>query len=96
MIDEDYLYNLQTEYAKKNGIHGESEIECFESFGSGYIRALSDVRKEIQRRISILKDQLIGQSPEDLKRHYKLIGAQDAFKGMLKFIEDGFGTNIQD
>lgn len=87
MIDEDYLYNLQTEYAEKNGIHGESEIECFESFGSGYIRAFSDVREEIQRRIAILKDQLIGQSPEDLAWHYKLIGKKDALEGLLKYMQ---------
>lgn len=88
MIDEDYLYNLQTEYAKKNGIHGESEIECFESFGSGYTRAISDVRNEISRRISIIKDQLIGQTPEDLERHYKLIGKKDALESLLKYMQE--------
>ena len=88
MIDGNYLYNLQTEYAEKNGIHGESEIECFEGFGAGYQRAFFDVRKEITRRISILKDQLIGQSPEDLERHYKLIGKKDALESLLKYMQE--------
>lgn len=88
MINGDYLYNLQTEYAEKNGIHGESEVECFEGFGDGYMRAFSDVREEISRRISILKDQLIGQSPEDLERHYKLIGKKDALESLLKYMQE--------
>lgn len=88
MIDGNYLANLQAEYAEKNGIHGESEIECFEGFGAGYQRAFSDVRKEIERRIAILKDQLIGQSPEDLERHYKLIGKKDALVSLLKYVQE--------
>lgn len=54
------------------------------------------IKKEIERRLSFVHDALIGQSPEDMERHYKLIGTQDAFKGLLKFIEDGTGANIQD
>lgn len=49
---------------------------------------VEDIRKEIARRQSFIKDALIGQSPEDLERHYRLIGAQDAFNGLLKFIDD--------
>ena len=41
---------------------------------------------EIRRRYGIIKDQLIGQSPENLPRHYRLIGQQEAFKGLLKFL----------
>lgn len=44
--------------------------------------------KEIERRLSFIHDALIGQSPEDLEKHYKLIGMQDAFRGLLTFIED--------
>lgn len=56
---------------------------------------VEDIKQEIKRRLSFVHDALIGQSPEDLERHWRLMGAQDAFKGMLKFIEDGNGTNIQ-
>lgn len=45
------------------------------------------IHKEVSRRLGIIKDQLIGQSPEDLERHYRLIGQQDALKGILDFIE---------
>ena len=45
-----------------------------------------EIRSEIGRRWSITRDQLIGQSPEDLERHYKLIGAEEAYKGLLDFI----------
>lgn len=47
---------------------------------------VEDIRKEIARRQSFIHDALIGQSPEDLERHYRLMGAQDAFKGLLDFI----------
>jgi hypothetical protein len=47
---------------------------------------VEDIRKEIARRQSFIHDALIGQSPEDLERHYKLMGAQDAYKGLLDFI----------
>lgn len=57
---------------------------------------VEDIKQEIKRRLSFIHDALIGQSPEDLERHWRLMGAQDAFGGMLKFIEDGNGTNIQD
>ena len=57
---------------------------------------VEDIKQEIKRRLSFVYDALIGQSPEDLERHWRLMGAQDAFKGMLKFIEDGNGANIQD
>lgn len=49
---------------------------------------VEDIRKEIARRQSFIKDQLIGQSPEDLERHYRLIGQQDAFRGLLEYIEN--------
>lgn len=49
---------------------------------------VEDIRKEIARRQSFIYDSLIGQSPEDLERHWRLIGAQDAFKGMLQFIDE--------
>lgn len=49
---------------------------------------IEDVAAEIERRLSFVKDELIGQSPEDLERHYKLIGKQDAFNGLLKWIND--------
>lgn len=45
---------------------------------------------EVRRRYGIVKDQLIGQSPEDLPKHYRLIGQQDAFAGLLKFIGENF------
>lgn len=57
---------------------------------------VEDIQNEIERRLSFVKDGLIGQSPEDLARHYRLIGMQDAFKGLLKFIEDGNGADVQD
>lgn len=47
-----------------------------------------DIRAEIARRQTFVKDALIGQSPEDLERHYRLIGEQDAFTGLLKFIDE--------
>lgn len=47
---------------------------------------VEDIRKEIARRQSFIHDALIGQSPEDLERHYRLMGAQDAFNGLLDFI----------
>lgn len=53
---------------------------------------VEDIRKEISRRQSFIYDALIGQSPEDLERHWRLMGAQDAFKGLLKFI-DNANTN---
>lgn len=49
---------------------------------------VEDIRKEIARRQSFIHDALIGQSPQDLVRHYKLIGQQEAFLGLLKFIRD--------
>ncbi len=49
---------------------------------------VEDIRKEIARRQSFIHDVLIGQSPEDLERHWRLMGAQDAFKGMLQFIDE--------
>ena len=55
---------------------------------------VEDIKQEIKRRLSFVHDALIGQSPEDMERHWRLMGAQDAFKRMLKFIEDGNGTNI--
>lgn len=41
---------------------------------------------ELRRRYGIIKDQLIGQSPEDLERHYRLIGQQEALRGILKLL----------
>lgn len=45
------------------------------------------VREEIKRRLSIFNDELKVQSPEDLKRNYRLIGRQEAFSGLLKWID---------
>lgn len=45
---------------------------------------------EVRRRYGIVKDQLIGQSPEDLPSHYKLIGQEEAFGGLLKFINENY------
>ena len=42
---------------------------------------------EIRRRFSFVKDELIGQSPEDLKKHYTLIGKMDAFGGIVAVIK---------
>lgn len=47
-----------------------------------------NITQEIEWRISILKDQLVGQSPEDLERHYKLIGKKDALESILKYIRE--------
>lgn len=52
------------------------------------VMTVEDIRKEIARRQSFIHDALIGQSPEDLERHYKLIGQQEAFLGLLKFIRE--------
>lgn len=49
---------------------------------------VEEIKAEIERRQSFVHDELIGQSPEDLERHYKLIGQQEAFLGLLKFIKD--------
>lgn len=78
---------IADEYAEKNGIHGESEIECYQGFLAGAEFIRDAIKKEIERRLSFIKDALIGQSPEDLERHYKLIGRKEAFDGLLEFIE---------
>lgn len=52
------------------------------------VMTVEEIKKEIERRQSFVHDELIGQSPEDLERHYKLIGRQEAFTGLLKFIRD--------
>lgn len=52
------------------------------------VMTIEDIKQEIKRRLSFVHDELIGQSPEDLERHYKLIGKRDAFVGLLKFIEN--------
>lgn len=49
---------------------------------------VEEIKAEIERRQSFVHDALIGQSPEDLERHYKLIGQQEAFLGLLKWIKD--------
>lgn len=46
------------------------------------------VIREVERRIAILKDQLIGQSPENLERHYKLIGKKNALESLLKYMQE--------
>lgn len=58
---------------------------------------VEEIKKEIELRLSFVHDELIGQSPEDLERHYKLIGKQDAFTGLLKFINNGVeeGNRLQ-
>lgn len=45
---------------------------------------------EIRRRYGIVYDQLIGQSPEDLPRHYTLMGQQEALRSLLNFIGENF------
>ena len=50
------------------------------------VMTVEDIRKEIARRQSFIHDALIGQSPEDLERHWRLMGAQEAYKGLLDFI----------
>lgn len=45
-----------------------------------------DIRDEVRRRLTFYKDGLIGQTPEDLPRHYQLIGGQSALRSILKFI----------
>lgn len=45
---------------------------------------------EIRRRFGIVYDQLIGQSPEDLPRHYTLMGQQEALRSLLNFIGENF------
>ena len=50
------------------------------------VMTVEDIRKEIARRQSFIQDALIGQSPEDLERHYQLMGAEEAYKGLLDFI----------
>ena len=49
---------------------------------------IEEVEAEIERRLSFVKDELIGQSPENLERHYRLIGRQETFNGLLKWIQD--------
>lgn len=45
-----------------------------------------EILTEARRRLGIVKDRLIGQSPEDLSQHYKLIGMKDAISGLIEFI----------
>lgn len=45
---------------------------------------------EVRRRYGIVKDQLIGQRPEDLPRHYTLMGQQEALRSLLNFIGENF------
>lgn len=49
---------------------------------------IEQIRAEIARRESIVYDQLIGQSPEDLEHHYRLIGRQEALRSLLKYIDN--------
>lgn len=49
---------------------------------------VEEIRREVARRLSFTQDALIGQSPEDLARHYRLIGTQEALRGLLKFIDE--------
>lgn len=49
---------------------------------------INDIKKEIERRLAIIHDALIGQSPEGKRRHYTLMGKQDALKGILNFMQD--------
>ena len=58
------------------------------------MKTADEIRTEVRRRLGIVKDSLIGQSPEDLPRHYQLIGRQSALKSLLEFIgEDGPTTD---
>lgn len=54
------------------------------------------VREEIERRLTFVKDALIGQSPEDLPGHYKLIGRREAFEGLLKFIDKQMDAEVEE
>lgn len=47
-----------------------------------------EIRDVVAYRLSILHDRLIGQSPEDLPGHYRLIGEQDALRSLLKYIDE--------
>lgn len=49
---------------------------------------VEEIKAEIERRQSFVHDGLIGQSPDEAERVYKLIGQQEAFLGLLKFIKD--------
>ena len=51
---------------------------------------MEELIKELRRRLGIIKDQLVGQSPEDLPRHYRLIGQQDALRGILNFLNEDY------
>lgn len=51
-------------------------------------KTTEQIRAEIARRESIVYDQLIGQSPENLEYHYRLIGRQETLRSLLKFIDD--------
>ena len=66
---------------------GRAIFFTMDSFELGKNAAKDAIKKEIERRLSFIKDALIGQSPEDLERHYKLIGRKEAFDGLLEFIE---------
>lgn len=52
------------------------------------MKTADEIHTEVRRRLGIVKDNLIGQSPEDLPRHYQLIGKQSAIRGLLEFIEE--------
>lgn len=52
------------------------------------MKTAKEIRTEVLFRMGLVKDNLIGQSPEDLPRHYKLIGMQEALHGLLEFIEE--------
>jgi len=51
------------------------------------MKTSEEIVAEIKWRLAIIHDQLIGQSPEDMERHWKLMSAQDTLKGLLEFIE---------
>lgn len=52
------------------------------------LQNIQEIRNEVARRESFIRDALIGQSPEDLKNHYGLVGRQSAFREMLSIIDE--------
>lgn len=51
------------------------------------MKTTEQIIEEIKWRLAIIHDQLIGQSPEDMERHWKLMSAQDTLKELLEFIQ---------
>ena len=73
--------------------YGISYVEPVEGRGKLTVPA---IKEEVKRRLGFFKDQLIGQSPEDLPRHYSLVGGQNALKGVVDFIEKEGGDETEE